>query len=166
MDFKALYDTLTELPNWTLFQERLRHSMAVAKRNNTQHACVFVELDGPRPASDDLDRNSLLKAVANRLKPTKREVDTLARVSNNLFALLLENVSDTTQLDLIVKRISGVLSTPFEIKGQEIIIEPNIFGGICTGACVAAENPKNADIKQCYECVRSNKIPVNSKAIL
>jgi two-component system CheB/CheR fusion protein len=161
-----LHDSLTELPNWTLFQERLRHSLAVAKRNTTQHACMFVELKGLQLAPDDLGRNSLIKAVANRLKHTKRDVDTLARFSDNMFTFLLENVSNKSQLDLIVKRISGVLSTPFEIKGQEILIETNINVSICTDACGAAENPSTANIKQCYECVRTSKMAFNSEVIL
>ncbi|MBV5337472.1 MAG: GGDEF domain-containing protein, partial [Deltaproteobacteria bacterium] len=46
LEFTALQDSLTELPSWTLFQDRLRHSMALAKRNNTEPAFVFVELNG------------------------------------------------------------------------------------------------------------------------
>lgn len=163
LEFKALHDTLTELPNWTLFQDRLRHSLAFAKRNATQHAVMFVELKGLQHAPDHLGRNSLLKDAARRLNHIKREIDTLARYNSDMFALLLENVPDKTQLDLIIERVNGAMSTPFEIKGEKIKIEPNIYVCICTGACGAAENPKNANIKQCYECVRTKKMVINSE---
>jgi diguanylate cyclase (GGDEF)-like protein len=166
MEFKALHDIQTELPNWTLFQDRLRHSLALAKRNATQRAVVFVELKGLQSATDNLGYNSLFKDVANRLNHTKREVDTLARFNDDTFALLLENVLDKPQLDLIIKRISGAMFTPFEIKGQKIKIDHNIYAGICTGMCRAVENPKNANIKQCYECVRAQKADIKKESLL
>jgi diguanylate cyclase (GGDEF)-like protein len=165
LGYKALHDDLTELPNWPLFQDRLRHSLALAKRNMTQTACMFVVLKGLHLLPDDLGRNSLLKDVAYRLNHTKREVDTLARFNDNTFALLLENVPDKSHLNLILKRISGALSTPYINKGQEIKIESNIYVSICTGSCEAAKNPKSANIKQCYECIRTHEIAINSEAI-
>jgi GGDEF domain-containing protein len=118
---------------------------------------MFVELIGLQLSPDNLGRNSLLKDAAHRLNHIKREIDTLTRFSDDKFALLLENVPDNTQLDLIVERVVGVMSTPFEIKGQKIKIEPNIYLCNCTGMCEADENLKNANIKQCYKCVRSKK---------
>jgi hypothetical protein len=104
-----------------------------------------------------LGRNYLLKDAAHRLNYTRREIDTLARLKDRVFVLLLENVTSQPQLDLITNRFSSALSTPFEIKGQKIDIEPNIYVHICTGLCQAAENPKNANIKRCYECIRNQK---------
>lgn len=127
LEVTALQDNLTELPSWTLFQDRLRHSLAIAKRNNTQPGFVFVELNGLHLAPDNLGRNALFKDVAHRLNRIKREIDTLARFNDNMFVLLLENMPDKPHLDLITKRIYNAMSTPFEIKGQEIKIEPNIY---------------------------------------
>jgi diguanylate cyclase (GGDEF)-like protein len=161
LEYKALHDTLTELPNWTLFQDRLRHSLAFAKRNATLRAVMFVELTGLQHSPDNLGRNSLLKEAAYRLSHVKREIDTLTRFRGDTFALLFENVPDNNHLDLIVNRVVDAFSKPFEIKGQKIKVEPNIHVSICTGLCVASENPKNANIKQCFDCVLSKKTVVS-----
>ncbi len=145
LEFTALQDSLTELPSWTLFQDRLRHSLALAKRNNTEPAFLFVELKGFHFSLDNLERNSLFKDVACRLNRIKREVDTLARFNDNMFILLLENVPNKSNLDLITKRIYDAMSAPFETKGQEIKIEPNIY--VSSHADTSSEkNPKTVNI--------------------
>jgi diguanylate cyclase (GGDEF)-like protein len=165
LEFMALHDNLTKLPNSTLFQSHLRHILANAKRNTTKHACMFVVLKRFPFAPDNLVRNSQIKEIANRLIHTKREVDILSRFNDDMFALLLENVPDETRLDLIIKRISDSLSKPFEINGQEIKIEANIFVSMCTNTCEAAENPNNLNIKQCYECARAKSISTKREVI-
>ncbi len=146
LEFTALQDILTELPSWTLFQDRLRHSLALAKRNNTEPAFVFVELNGFHFSKDNLERNSLFKDVARRLNCIKREVDTLARFNDTMFVLLLENIPDKSNLDLITKRIYDAMSVPFETKGQEIKIEPNIYVSTHADTSVAGENQKTVNI--------------------
>jgi diguanylate cyclase (GGDEF)-like protein len=163
LDFKSLHDTLTDLPNWSLFQDRLRHSLAFAKRNATQCAVMFVELKGLQFATDNMVRNALLKEAAHRLNHLKREIDTLARCNENMFALLLENVSDKAQLDLITDRIGSAMSKPFEIWGQKIDIEPRIHVNICTGICGSDENSKTKNFKQCYECIQTKKMAIASE---
>ena len=126
-------------------------------------AVMFIQLKGLDHGLDNLGRNTLIKEGATRLNYTKRETDTLAYVNGNLFALLLENVPDKTQSDLIIKRVYDAISLPFKIKGQDIKIEPDIFVSICTGACGAAKDPKKANIKLCYECVRTKKTDLASE---
>jgi len=146
LEFTALQDNLTELPSWTLFQDRLQHSLALAKRNNTQPGFVFLELNGLQLAPDNLGRNSLLKDVTHRLNHIKRETDTLARLNDNMFVLLLENMPDKPHLDLITKRIHNAMSRPFETKGEEIKIELNIYVSTTTGTSEEGENPKNVNV--------------------
>jgi lipopolysaccharide/colanic/teichoic acid biosynthesis glycosyltransferase/GGDEF domain-containing protein len=146
LEFTALQDTTTELPSWTLFQDRLQHSLAIAKRNNIQPGFMFIELNGLHLAADNLDRNSLLKSVAQRLSRIKRETDTLSRLNDTMFVLLLENMPDHHHVDLITKRIYDAMSTPFEIKGQEIKLELNIYVSSSAGSNEAEENLQNVNI--------------------
>ena len=158
LEFKSLHDTLTELPNSALFQDRLRHSLAFAKRNATLRAVMFVELAGLQLQDDDPSRNSLLREAADRLNHAKREIDTLTRYGNDSFALLFENIPDRTRLDGIVKRVVSAMSTPFEVHGLKTKIEPKIYVNICSGNCETSDNPKSPNIKQCYQCVRSTSM--------
>jgi diguanylate cyclase (GGDEF)-like protein len=167
LEYKALYDTLTELPNVALFRDRLRQSLAFAKRSSTQRACMFVEIKGLQLIPDVLDRNSLLKEIANRLNRTKREIDTLARFNDDMFALLLENVPNRTHLDIIIKRMSDALSLSFKFKGKEILIEYKNYVSLCNdNNCEASKNPENTNIKLCYECVQARNMVVKHEAIL
>ncbi|MCX6066210.1 MAG: diguanylate cyclase [Chloroflexi bacterium] len=166
MEYKALHDTLTELPNWTLFQDRLRHSLAFAKRNTSQRGFMFVELNWLQFAQDDLSRNALLKEIAARLNKAKRDVDTLARVNDERFALLLENVPDQLQLDAIQKRITCALSAPFKIWGKEINIQASISVNICKGVCGVEDDVRNANVNQCYECVCVKTMAIRSEVSL
>ena len=152
LEFTALQDNLTGLPSWTLFQDRLQHSLAIAKRNNTHPGFVFIELNGLDLATDNLSRNSLLKSVAQRMTKIKRETDTLARLNDNMFVLLIEDMPDKPHVDLITKRFYDVMSMPFEIKGQEIKIELNIYVSSNTDTTETidmseqGENPKNVNV--------------------
>ena len=146
LEFTALQDNLTELPSWTLFQDRLQHSLALAKRNNIQSGFLFLELNGLQLAPDTLGRNLLLKEVAQRLTHIKRETDTLTRLNDNMFVLLLENMPDISQVDLITKRIHNAMAAPFETKGQKIKLELNIYVNANTGTSEIGENPKNVNI--------------------
>ena len=146
LEFTALQDNLTELPSWTLFQDRLQHSLAIAKRNNIQPGFVFMELNGLHLATGNLDRNCLLKSVAQRLNRIKRETDTLSRLNDNMFVLLLENMPDKPHVNVIIKRIYDAMSTPFEIKGKEIKIELNIYVSSNTGTNDVEETPTNVNI--------------------
>ncbi len=163
IDFKIMHDTLTELPSQTLFQDRLQRSLAMSKREKTQRAILFVDLKGLDQLPDDLSRNYLLKNAAQRLNNAKREVDTLTRYNGEMFALLLENVSDGVQKGQIIKRVSDVLAAPFEIQGKQIQMEPLIYISLCTGSCGAAEKPQKANIRGCYECVRAKQLITKSE---
>ena len=147
LEYTALQDDLTELPSWTLFQDRLNHSLALAKRNNTQPGFLFMEFNGLHFEPGSLGHNSLLKEVAHRLNSIKRESDTLTRMSNNMFVLLLENMPDNNfYMDKITKRIYDAISVPFEIKGDIINIEISIYIHTNTDTSETRESPKNVNI--------------------
>jgi len=146
LEFTALQDNLTELPSWALFQDRLRHSLALAKRNNAQPGFLIMELKGLHSAPDNLSRNSLLKRVAERLNNIKRETDTLARLNENIFVLLLENIPDNLQVDIISTRLNNAMSTPFDVNGKQIKIDINIYLSTDTGASESGIEPQILNI--------------------
>ncbi|RPH59165.1 MAG: diguanylate cyclase, partial [Chloroflexi bacterium] len=127
LEFKAMHDALTELPNRYLLQDRLRHSLIYAKRYKTFPAVMFIALDGIEKITETFGRrlgDHVLAEVAARLLTCKRESDTLARFGQSEFALLLENVTNERETTIIAKRISAAMAEPFDMNGHKFVINP------------------------------------------
>ena len=87
VNFLAYHDSLTGLPNRTLFVERLEQSIARARRSDLQTAVMFMDLDGFKHINDTLGHDIgdlLLKAVSDRLTSCLRESDTVAGLGGDI----------------------------------------------------------------------------------
>jgi len=92
----AFYDTLTQLPNRRLLHERLKNAISVSKRNGLYHALIFLDLDNFKPLNDANGHtvgDLLLIEVAQRLKASVREVDTVARFGGDEFVVIVTDLS-------------------------------------------------------------------------
>ena len=161
LEFKAMHDLLTGLPNRSLFQDRVQHTFAHAKRYKTQPALIFIEFEDLAKISDSLGdkiSNEVLKDLARRLINCKRESDTLARFGFDKFALLLENVPGDTELDIVTQRIITTLSEPLGINGQKYLLAPTVGACICQRTCGAFDAPGKVEIPRCYGCAMSKGI--------
>jgi len=149
LEFKAIHDITTQLPNRYLLQDRLRHSLAYSRRYNTRVAIMFIDLEGLPSINSTLGRkygDEVLIQAARRLVHCKRDSDTLARFGEHQFAIILEHLSSLDETDIVAKRIFTSLSKPFQINGHRFNIEPAL--GVChDGNCVDIQNP---DIVSCY----------------
>jgi len=115
---QALHDALTGLPNRTLILDRVEQMQARAKRNGTESAVLFIDLDGFKQVNDTLGHEAgdqLLKSVAARLLATLREGDTIARLGGDEFVVLVEGSSPTGSAALVAERLLEVLREPFEV---------------------------------------------------
>ncbi|HXQ34195.1 MAG TPA: diguanylate cyclase, partial [Anaerolineales bacterium] len=161
LEFKAMHDLLTGLPNRSLFQDRVQHTFAHARRYKTQPALIFIEFEGVAKIADSLgDKVSgeVLKDLGKRLVNSKRESDTLARFGFDKFALLLENVPGEPEMEIITQRIATALSEPFDISGQKHLLAPTIGSCICQQTCGAFEVPEKIEIVRCYGCAMAKGI--------
>lgn len=133
---QALHDQLTSLPNRTLFLDRVRQAMAVSKRQREhQFAILFIDLNRFKSINDSLGHavgNEFLKAVAERLSGEVRPTDTLARLSGDEFALLIQEFSDVNTVFQIADRLQLRLQQKFIIDGAELHIGASI--GIATSS--------------------------------
>lgn len=122
---RAEHDSLTDLPNRGLFMDRLRSGIARAKRSNQPLALLFVDLNDFKPVNDTHGHHTgdrLLRVVAQRLMGTVREVDTVARVGGDEFAVILEAINDTEDAAAVAAKIAESIGQPFSIDRQTLRI--------------------------------------------
>ncbi len=127
----AQHDALTGLPNRALFTDRLQRSLAVARREESQLALLFLDLDNFKPVNDQFGHavgDELLQAVAQRMLACVRDSDTVARIGGDEFVLLLRAVgvhAGQTALG-IAEKIRAALAQEFELAGQRLQISCSI----------------------------------------
>ena len=118
MQFMAMHDELTGLPNRRLFHDRLHTAFARAQRKQERLSLLFLDLDGFKLVNDEHGHacgDLLLQAVAKRLKQCLRESDTLARLGGDEFVVLLENNAQGADVLLVEQKIHAALALDFAL---------------------------------------------------
>ncbi len=128
IEYLATHDDLTNLPNRSLFTDRVKHAIARAKRTHTNIVVMFIDLDNFKVINDTMGHDVgdlLLKEASTRLLDCVREEDTVARLGGDEFTVLLED-TDYTMASVIAERIIDQLGTPFGIHGRELFVSASI----------------------------------------
>jgi len=120
----AFYDTLTQLPNRRLLNNRMNQAMAASKRSRRYGALMFLDLDNFKPLNDTHGHSVgdiLLVEVARRISSCVREMDTVARFGGDEFVVLLneldaEKAQSAVQASNVAEKIRAILSEPYELK--------------------------------------------------
>jgi diguanylate cyclase (GGDEF)-like protein/PAS domain S-box-containing protein len=131
--FQAYHDLLTGLPNRALFKDRLGQAIVQSKRHGQILATLFLDMDRFKVVNDTLGHlvgDGLLQAVAQRLRGSLREGDTLSRIGGDEFMLLLPHIRTRENAAVIAQKILTSLKQPFHIEGHEL------FVGISIGIAV------------------------------
>jgi len=118
----AAHDSLTGLPNRTVFLDLLNHAIACAKRKeNFSFAVLFLDLDRFKVVNDSLGHHAgdlLLKIIARELLAIVRDKDTVARLGGDEFVILIEDLSSKSEAFDVAQRITAFLQQPFTIENQ------------------------------------------------
>ena len=118
----AHYDALTNLPNRTLFNDRLDKAIQRAHRYSTMLGIIFVDLDDFKIINDTLGHNAgdiVLKQVAKKLTHTIRDSDTVARLGGDEFVIILEKVAQLSDIAYIADKIITEVKTPIQLKDNK-----------------------------------------------
>lgn len=118
----ALYDSLTGLPNRRLLNDRVRHSIAHAQRNQTLLAICYLDLDGFKQVNDQHGHEAgdvLLIEVGRRIQRLLRSEDTLARLGGDEMVLLLGSLQQPDDCLPVLGRVLEVVNEPVTLpEGQ------------------------------------------------
>ncbi len=132
LEYQAHHDSLTQLPNRLLFNDRLNHAIKSAKRNSHKIALLFIDLDHFKEINDSLGHtvgDEVLKVVTQRLNKTIREIDTLSRLGGDEFTIIMENIFHGEDASRLAQKILGTLSLPINIDDHILYVSSSI--GIC-----------------------------------
>ena len=132
LEFKAMHNAITGLPNIYLFQDRLKHSLAYAKRYKTRLAVLLIKIDGLDVIHDSIGHkygDQILIEVTKRLGICARESDTRAYVAENIFAVILQNIQNENAAEIVARKILASFSQPFmaEKKNVHLTAEIKVF---------------------------------------
>jgi diguanylate cyclase (GGDEF)-like protein/PAS domain S-box-containing protein len=145
---QAFHDSLTGLANRVLFQDRVEHAVARAKRDQGLVGVLFIDLDDFKIVNDTLGHavgDELLVAVGRRITEQLRSTDTVARLGGDEFAALIETKS-MAELELAAERIVLALAEPFTVAGETVSGVSSVGLGTTLEASAGDELLRQADL--------------------
>ncbi len=125
----ALYDTLTGLPNRTLFFDRMNQYLALARRGDYPMALLYLDLDHFKRINDACGHEGgdiLLQEAAKRMLCSIRKSDTIARMGGDEFVGICSKIAAPGDAVLVAQKLVETLSAPYHIKGHECSIGASI----------------------------------------
>jgi diguanylate cyclase (GGDEF)-like protein len=146
----AFHDSMTNLPNRLLFQDKLKQAFQEADRTGTMLAVIFFDLDRFKVINDTLGHHagdSLLQYVASQLVTYVHKDDMIARFGGDEFIILLNGITDEKEIVDFVRGIPECLKEPYFFEKQELYITSSIGISIYPQDGTDVETlVKNADV--------------------
>jgi diguanylate cyclase (GGDEF)-like protein len=160
LQYRALHDPLTDLPNRPLLLDRMRQALRRAERSGAMTAVLFLDLDNFKAVNDSLGHRAgdqLLVELSERLPRCLRSGDTVARIGGDEFAFLLEDVRDVDEAVGVAARVSREAQSPMMLEGQEVALTASIgVAASPSGADRPEDLLRNADLAM-YEAKKRGK---------
>lgn len=127
--YQASHDSLTDLPNRILFNDRIEQAIANASRHAGNFGVLFLDLDRFKLINDSFSHqlgDELLQAVALRLSSLLRKVDTLARMGGDEFVMIIPELTQESSILHVVQKILLSFETPFQVSEHSFNITTSI----------------------------------------
>ena len=125
----ATHDSLTGLANRSLFLERLRHRLALARCDAAAFSVLNLDMDGLKPINDRYGHragDAALREIARSLREASREADTVARLGGDEFGVILPRIADADGALAHARRLSQQIERPFLFEDREIALGASI----------------------------------------
>lgn len=138
----ANYDSLTGLPNRSLFRDRLQQGIGRTNRQSGMLGLLYIDLDYFKKVNDSFGHtvgDELLVKVAERINESVRNSDTACRLGGDEFTIILPEIQDISDAGKVSEKIVENMTDPFVIDGQEINITPSI------GICIYPDNGRDIE---------------------
>lgn len=150
LQYQALHDTLTGLPNRALIVDRIEQLLERNRRHGTLGAALYLDLDDFKNVNDSLGHGAgdeLLILVAQRMKSTLRGADTIGRMGGDEFVILVDGDDDALGPDHVAQRLLDVMRQPMVLEGASTPLSVNASVGIAIGdRANADELLRDADV--------------------
>ncbi len=142
LEYRALHDPLTGLPNRTFLRERLEETIRAGEREMKPCAVLLMDLDGFKSVNDTLGHpagDRLLQQVSQRMRGVLRKADTIARYGGDEFAIVPWGATDVPRAVLIAEKLLQAVDKPLTIDDQPVAVTLSI------GIAVFPQHADDAD---------------------
>jgi len=122
-------DALTSLPNRLSLMEHLSHMIAAARRDDSQVALLFIDLDHFKRVNDSLGHlvgDTLLQTIARRITESLRTTDMVARFGGDEFIVLLPRTLQRMDAEEVAQKLLAAIEVPLNADGRLISVTPSI----------------------------------------
>ncbi|PMH15894.1 diguanylate cyclase [Vibrio breoganii] len=140
--YQATHDTLTRLSNRKSGDEKLRHALLQARREEMNVLVMFIDLDNFKQINDTLGHlagDQILMQTAKRLKDSVRKTDVVARIGGDEFLLVIPNLNSEKQAQLLASKLLATFEDPFQLEASEFFVSTSI------GMSIYPQDGENAE---------------------
>ncbi|MGF1742694.1 EAL domain-containing protein [Vibrio profundum] len=146
LSYLAQYDSLTGLLNRGSFLSRVSEALERSKRNNSNIAVFFIDMDKFKQINDTLGHaagDELLQQVTKRFQRSVRKEDYVARLAGDEFAMLLESMNSLESTEVVTNKLFALMQKPFLLNGKNVEVSISVGITVVSGGETSTEESIN-----------------------